>query len=104
MVGLILRPYWMDHTNYFINDVIMTFLTLMNTSQNFIKKHKHVDGLPSLLLRLYLAPIFIMAGYGKMQFLNPDVTGFTNVLTSPNIIAWLGNAEWGLGLPFPGYY
>jgi uncharacterized membrane protein YphA (DoxX/SURF4 family) len=91
----------MDHTNDFIDDVIMTALTLMNTYQKFIEKLKNFDGLPSLLIRLYLAPIFIMAGYGKMQFINPDVTGFANLLTSPDIIAWFGNTEWGLGLPFP---
>jgi uncharacterized membrane protein YphA (DoxX/SURF4 family) len=79
----------------------MTVFTIINTYQKFIQKLKNFEGLPALLLRLYLAPIFIMAGYGKMQFLDPEVTGFTNFLTSPDIIAWFGNAQWGLGLPFP---
>ena len=81
----------------------MTSLTLINTYQKFIEQLKNFDGIPSLLLRLYLAPIFIMAGYGKMQFINPEVTGLANFLTSPDIISWFGNAEWGLGLPFPTF-
>jgi uncharacterized membrane protein YphA (DoxX/SURF4 family) len=87
--------------NYYIDDEIMTALSLINTYQKIIEKLKNFDGIPSLLLRLYLAPIFIMAGYGKMQFVDPQVTGLANFLTSPDIIAWFGNAEWGLGLPFP---
>jgi len=79
----------------------MTVLTYVNTYQKCLEKLKVLDGLPALLLRLYLAPIFIMAGYGKMQFTDPQVTGLENILTSPDIIAWFGNAEWGLGLPFP---
>lgn len=79
----------------------MTVLTYINTYQNFLEKLKNFDGLPALLLRLYLAPIFIMAGYGKMQFSDPQVSGLANIFTSPDIVAWFGNAEWGLGLPFP---
>lgn len=47
------------------------------------------DGLPPLLLRLYLAPVMIQAGWNKYQ--NFD-----------SIINWFGDAEWGLGLPLPG--
>ncbi|MFT5757721.1 MAG: putative oxidoreductase [Alteromonadaceae bacterium] len=60
----------------------------------FIKLHswlnytKKVDFLAPLLLRLYLVPIFWMAGTNK-------VAGFDN------IVEWFGNSEWGLGLPFP---
>lgn len=46
------------------------------------------DFVPPLLLRLYLAPIFWMAGWSKLS--NFDDTA-----------QWFGNAEWGLGLPFP---
>lgn len=42
----------------------------------------------SLLLRLYLAPIFWMAGTSKF-------TAFEDTVT------WFGNPDWGLGLPFP---
>jgi len=79
----------------------MNVSTYINTYQLFLEKLKTFDGLPALLLRLYLAPIFIMAGYGKMQFTDPQVTGLANFFTSPDIVAWFGNAQWGLGLPFP---
>lgn len=46
------------------------------------------DFMAPLALRLYLAPIFWMAGTGKLA--NMDST-----------IDWFGNADWGLGLPFP---
>ncbi len=46
------------------------------------------DFLAPLALRLYLVPIMWMAGMHK-------VTGFENT------VAWFGNADWGLGLPFP---
>lgn len=48
-----------------------------------------LDGLPALLLRLYLVPVFWMAGTNK--FNNFDST-----------VAWMGNPDWGLGLPLPG--
>ena len=46
------------------------------------------DFLASLALRLYLAPIMWMAGTKKLS-------GFESTA------AWFGNADWGLGLPFP---
>lgn len=46
------------------------------------------DFMAPLLLRLYLAPVFWMAGWSKLS--NFDDTA-----------QWFGNAEWGLGLPFP---
>lgn len=51
---------------------------LINSSQN----------LASLCLRLYLAPIFWMAGINK----------FTSFEDTVN---WFGDSEWGLGLPLP---
>ena len=49
---------------------------------------RHLDGLGPLALRLYLAPIFIFAGWKK-------------IVGIEDTIAWFGNSEWGLGLPFP---
>ncbi|MBC3764314.1 DoxX family protein [Neptunicella marina] len=46
------------------------------------------DGLAPLLLRLYLAPIMIQAGW-------------TKYLAFDDTAAWFGNSDWGLGLPFP---
>lgn len=47
-----------------------------------------VDFLAPLALRLYLAPVFWMAGTSKLSSM--DAT-----------IQWFGNPDWGLGLPFP---
>jgi putative oxidoreductase len=49
---------------------------------------KKADFLAPLLLRLYLVPIFWMAGTKKYESFDSTVE-------------WFGNAEWGLGLPFP---
>ena len=49
---------------------------------------KRVEFLGPLALRLYLAPVFWVAGMNK-------VNGFENTA------AWCGNPDWGLGLPFP---
>ncbi|MEQ1440054.1 DoxX family protein [Fontimonas sp. SYSU GA230001] len=46
------------------------------------------DFVAPLLLRLYLVPIFWMAGTRKLE-------GFGDT------VAWFGNPAWGLGLPFP---
>lgn len=74
---------------------------LLNMYQHFLDKLSNFDGIPALLLRLYLAPIFIMAGFSKTQMLDPNVTGLASFMADPNIIAWFGNSDWGLGLPFP---
>jgi putative oxidoreductase len=47
-----------------------------------------VDFIGPLALRLYLVPVFWMAGSKKLA--NMDST-----------IEWFGNPDWGLGLPFP---
>jgi len=75
--------------------------SLISMYNNFLNKLSTFDGIPALLLRLYLAPIFIMAGFSKTQLLNDEVTGIASFMADPNIIAWFGNTEWGLGLPFP---
>ena len=47
-----------------------------------------LDGVPALLLRLILAPVMLQAGYNKLAHFEDTA-------------AWFGNADWGLGLPFP---
>ena len=49
---------------------------------------RHVDGVVLLLIRLYLAPVMVQAGWQKLA--NFDST-----------VQWFGDAEFGLGLPFP---
>jgi len=74
---------------------------LQHYYQCFLKQLKYFDGIPALLLRLYLAPVFIMAGFSKTQLLNDDISGLSAIFADPNIVAWFGNSDWGLGLPFP---
>ncbi len=56
--------------------------------QDMLDATKAVDFLGPLALRLYLVPIFWMAGTEKLG-------GFENTVN------WFGNPDWGLGLPFP---
>jgi uncharacterized membrane protein YphA (DoxX/SURF4 family) len=49
---------------------------------------RHFDGLAPLAMRLYLVPVFWMAGSQKLAGIE-------------NTIDWFGNPDWGLGLPFP---
>ncbi|RZG06718.1 DoxX family protein [Pseudoalteromonas sp. CO348] len=62
---------------------------------------QHFSGLAPLLMRLILAPVMIIAGYNKLNLANPDAAFLQRLLADPNIVAWFGNSEWGLGLPFP---
>lgn len=57
-------------------------------AQSILDKFRALDFLGPLALRLYLAPIFWMAGTKKLADMD-------------SIIAWFGNPDWGLGLPFP---
>jgi len=61
---------------------------ILKKLQELLDATKAVDWLAPLALRLYLVPIFWMAGMQK-------VSGFEST------VAWFGNPEWGLGLPFP---
>lgn len=61
---------------------------LLNKLQDLLNATRAVDWLAPLALRLYLVPIFWMAGTTKMS-------GFSDT------VAWFGNPDWGLGLPFP---
>ena len=56
--------------------------------QAVIQRIQFADGIAPLLMRLYLAPIMMQAGWNKFQSFDSTV-------------AWSGNADWGLGLPFP---
>ncbi len=54
---------------------------------------KHIDGIPALALRIYLVPIFWMAGTKKIDL--------STLMPYQNTVDWFGNPEWGLGLPLP---
>lgn len=64
---------------------MMDFLTKM---QGWLDVTRKADWLGPLALRLYLVPVFWVAGTNKLGGMD-------------NVIAWFGNPDWGLGLPFP---
>ena len=66
----------------------MSLLPLARKLQDLLDLSRKADWLAPLLLRLYLAPVFWMAGWNK-------------AMAFPDTVEWFGNAEWGLGLPFP---
>lgn len=57
--------------------------------QQALQRYLSVPGaLVPLLLRLYLAPVLAQAGWQKYQHF-------------ADTVAWFGNSDWGLGLPWP---
>lgn len=69
--------------------------------QNFFDKIRNsVDFIAPVLLRLYLVPVFFVAGSNKW---NPFADGgtFNPAQGLGDVANWFGNPDWGLGLPFP---
>ncbi|MFT7108421.1 MAG: putative membrane protein YphA (DoxX/SURF4 family) [Psychrobacter glaciei] len=64
------------------------FINFIIKSQHCLNESQKLDFLLPLLLRLYLAPVFWVAGMNKVA----DIE---------SVIQWFGNSDWGLGLPFP---
>ncbi|MED5488160.1 MAG: DoxX family protein [Pseudomonadota bacterium] len=56
--------------------------------QQIVARLQVADGIPLLLLRLYLAPVMIQAGWNKASSFD-------------SIVDWFGNNDYGLGLPMP---
>lgn len=56
--------------------------------RTILEKLSYFEGLAPLALRLYLVPIFWMAGMNKFKSFDSTVS-------------WFGNPDWGLGLPLP---
>ena len=63
-------------------------IALLNKLQDLLDLTRKADFIAPLLLRLYLIPIFWMAGTQKLGHFSETVD-------------WFGNPDWGLGLPFP---
>lgn len=63
-------------------------ISFANKAQDYLEKLSVLDFLAPLLLRLYLVPVFWMAGTKKLSDIESTA-------------AWFGNPDWGLGLPFP---
>lgn len=57
----------------------------------FVVNLNKLDFLPLFAIRLYLAPVFIMAGLTKYRSFDDTAQ-------------WFGSADWGLGLPFASFW
>lgn len=63
-------------------------ISTLNRLQDLLDSFRALDFLAPLALRLYLVPVFWMAGTNKLGSME-------------STIAWFGNPDWGLGLPMP---
>lgn len=63
-------------------------MDLLKSMQAWLSKTNAADFLGPLALRLYLVPVFWVAGTNKMN-------------SFEDTAAWFGNPDWGLGLPAP---
>lgn len=66
----------------------MVVSNYVNIIAAFLNKTSVVEGLAPLLIRLYLSPVLIQAGYTKW-------------LAFDSTVEWFANVEFGLGLPMP---
>ena len=73
-----------------MNSLVLLYYSLQRRISGLLR---HFDGLPSLALRLYLAPIFLMAGISKIDL--------ATLQPKASVVEWFGNPDWGLGLPYP---
>lgn len=62
--------------------------SLLQRVHGWLDGSRQLDFIAPLLLRLFLAPVFISAGLNKL-------------LAFDSTVEWFGNADWGLGLPLP---
>ena len=63
-------------------------ISVATKAQMYLDKINVTDFIAPLLLRLYLVPVFWMAGTMKLGSME-------------STIEWFGNSDWGLGLPLP---
>jgi len=63
-------------------------MALFQSLQRLLNTTRIFDFLAPLALRLYLAPVFWMAGTSKLADIESTAI-------------WFGNPDWGLGLPYP---
>ena len=59
-----------------------------NRLHDLVQGFRTLDFLAPLAIRLYLAPVMIVAGWHKLESFD-------------SVAQWFGNADWGLGLPAP---
>lgn len=78
----------MDKTVWHYENLLRHWAVFNSKANQWFDKVKCLDFSAPLLLRLYLAPVFWMAGTQKLMHFSDTAE-------------WFGNSEWGLGLPVP---
>ncbi len=75
-------------------------INLLNKAQDLLNLVRFADFAGPVLLRIYLVPVFFLAGSNKWD---PFAEGgtFNPVKGLEDIANWFGNPDWGLGLPAP---
>ena len=68
-------------------------ISIIHFVNTIFDKLRALDFLGPLALRLYLVPIFWMAGTHKIDF--------STFMPFESTVSCFGNPDWGLGLPFP---
>jgi len=78
-------------------------MSILCALQGLLDRTRAIDFLAPLALRLYLVPVFLMAGMNKFAKTEDGsiVTNFGLPVVDENIIGWFGNPDWGLGMPMP---
>jgi putative oxidoreductase len=66
----------------------MSIINIFKSGQTLLNSTAVAEGLAPLLLRLYLAPVMIQAGWTKLG-------------SFENTADWFASPDYGLGLPFP---
>jgi uncharacterized membrane protein YphA (DoxX/SURF4 family) len=78
---------------------------ILNRLQNLLDTTRTIDFLAPLALRLYLVPVFWMAGTHKLENAGLDCLNTAgsscSLAVKQDVIDWFANPDWGLGLPFP---
>ena len=75
-------------------------INFLNKAQDLLNLVRFADFVGPVLLRIYLVPVFFLAGSNKWD---PFAEGgtFNPVEGLEGIANWFGNPDWGLGLPAP---
>lgn len=74
---------------------------LIHFYQQVIRYCQQSEFLLLFAVRLLLAPVMAVAGFSKLAWNHPELTGLSRALADPDVVLWFGNTEWGLGLPAP---
>ena len=72
----------------------MSLCSMMGAMQRALNTTRSIDFLAPLAMRFYLAPVMWMAANTKWNPSDPNSS-------LDSTIQWLGNPDWGLGLPYP---